>query len=485
MNGNTGKPKRTQFKMPTFKKPGISDKGYRQPLNKILEALSRRFPNTPPEEILGNLRNKQYYGQKRGFVDPRSLDTGIPQQYYDDEYLQKALQLAGIKGMPAWMSNQYALDPNADIGQDLYTALLDYDVSGNLDDEQTIGMIPDALEYLSNGGVTGLSPIRGKYLKPTIDALPVEAQAVLASEMRNGLTTDALKQIIKPDVDLANNSGYSAFYGRDAARSLSNKLGLDIFGTENSFYGNQNNPFEPGPQYSTPIDRLTQTLRNANQYEYAGLGEINNYLKDVEGIDYLSEIAKNGPIPPTSELFSYPDKTPLNYDGSSVSLPTATIPMTESATAPNTAAGGGGATIPPNNDKGLKGFFQNAKRNTSNTWNNKVKPTASGMWNGKIKPGINSVWQYMKAHPGMSAGLGITGAANLAGLFDNTKVGGQLLGAGLGAGIGYGLLPKLAGAISPQAQLLTTLTGGSLGALFDNLRAKQEKEREQQRYAYR
>lgn len=402
---------------------------------------------------------------KRTPIDPRSLDTGIPQQFLNDEYLQQALQKAGIEGMPAWMMNQYALNPNADIGQDLYTALLDYDVPGNLDDKETIGLIPDALEYLSDKGVPGLPPIDNENLKSVISWLPEDSQTILASEMGNGLTED---ELVKHIID-STGQAYDA--APLSAIGLGNTFGL----SDNEAYIRRG---------SLPVDKLESFLRSEPQI---GLGEANEIFKKNSGgkVDLLGQIIGNKPLdqslPIGSPLLGHPDTSPVygwnvNRDDSP-SLPT--------ATAPTSAAGGGGTTVPPNNNKGLKGFFENAKGNASNTWNNKVKPAASGMWNGKIKPGVSNVWQYMKAHPGMSAGLGITGAANLAGLFDNTKVGGQLLGAGLGAGLGYGILPKLAGTISPQAQLLTTLTGGSLGALFDNLRSKQEKEREQQRYMYR
>ena len=64
----------------------------------------------------------------------------------------------------------------------------------------------------------------------------------------------------------------------------------------------------------------------------------------------------------------------------------------------------------------------------------------------------------------------------LAGLFDNSKVGGQLVGLGAGAGLGYKVLPMLMQNVSPQAKILATLGGGTLGALFDSLRQKQENE---------
>ena len=83
--------------------------------------------------------------------------------------------------------------------------------------------------------------------------------------------------------------------------------------------------------------------------------------------------------------------------------------------------------------------------------------------------------QYVGAHPVMSGALGIGTAGNLAGLFDNDKVGGQLLGAAGGGLLGQ-LIPKmLKKTISPQAQILSALGGGALGSLFDHIRSNEEK----------
>lgn len=70
---------------------------------------------------------------------------------------------------------------------------------------------------------------------------------------------------------------------------------------------------------------------------------------------------------------------------------------------------------------------------------------------------------------GRALGYGMGGAMNIAGLTDNDKFGGQLLGGALGAGLGYfDVMPGGMGAV-PAA-----LLGGSIGALFDKLRAKRE-----------
>ena len=110
--------------------------------------------------------------------------------------------------------------------------------------------------------------------------------------------------------------------------------------------------------------------------------------------------------------------------------------------------------------------------------------------NAISNPGINwnyggapkvSLGQYfkdfltpLKANPGLGLGLVGTGLMNVGGLFDNDKLGGQLLGGLGGAAASKFLLPNLLGTVSPQAQLLTTLGGGALGSLFDKLRQNKE-----------
>lgn len=79
-----------------------------------------------------------------------------------------------------------------------------------------------------------------------------------------------------------------------------------------------------------------------------------------------------------------------------------------------------------------------------------------------------------KAHPLKALGLGITGAQNIGGLFDNNKFGGQLGGAGLGY-----LASKFIGSGSPYGMVMAPLVGGALGAQFDKLRAAREQEQQQ------
>ena len=109
-------------------------------------------------------------------------------------------------------------------------------------------------------------------------------------------------------------------------------------------------------------------------------------------------------------------------------------------------------TPPPKSSWGIKDMFANLKAN----------------------PTINSISSYMKSKPWTSTFLGMGGAANLAGLFDNNKIGGQLLGGTLG---GLATIPF---DIAPQGRALAAMLGGGLGSLYDKLAAKKEQEYTQQ-----
>lgn len=81
----------------------------------------------------------------------------------------------------------------------------------------------------------------------------------------------------------------------------------------------------------------------------------------------------------------------------------------------------------------------------------------------------------VKAHPWQSLGAAAGTAGSLAGLFDNDKIGGQLIATGLGAAI-----PAIAGmGLSPLTAYTVATGAGTLGSLFDTLRAKKADERAQ------
>ena len=89
----------------------------------------------------------------------------------------------------------------------------------------------------------------------------------------------------------------------------------------------------------------------------------------------------------------------------------------------------------------------------------------------------NLVGANIGAHPFKAAGLGALGAVNVAGLFDNEQIGGQLIGTGAGIAL-PALLTKLGAisSVSPMGRVAWTLGGGALGSLFDRLRAKKAEE---------
>lgn len=105
----------------------------------------------------------------------------------------------------------------------------------------------------------------------------------------------------------------------------------------------------------------------------------------------------------------------------------------------------------------------------ANPFTSKVN-TSKGVESG-LKNTFGVLKNNIKAHPLASAGIGALGAANIAGLADDNKVAGQLLG-GLGGGVASHFLTQ-----NPMAKLAITMGGGTLGALFDKLRAKKEAER--------
>lgn len=101
-----------------------------------------------------------------------------------------------------------------------------------------------------------------------------------------------------------------------------------------------------------------------------------------------------------------------------------------------------------------------------------------------LKGLFKSLGSYVKAHPYASFGTGVNAAANVAGLVDNDK----LLGQGVGTALGYfapqllGMLLKKPVSVSPLMRANLAMGGGTLGSLFDNLRAKKEQEATMQQY---
>lgn len=88
---------------------------------------------------------------------------------------------------------------------------------------------------------------------------------------------------------------------------------------------------------------------------------------------------------------------------------------------------------------------------------------------------------WMRDNKLKTAGLLGTGAMNVAGLFDNPNIIGQLAGLGGGFAAGKMLIPKITkNPLTGSGLALATMTGGALGSLFDKLMAN--KEQSQQYY---
>ena len=88
----------------------------------------------------------------------------------------------------------------------------------------------------------------------------------------------------------------------------------------------------------------------------------------------------------------------------------------------------------------------------------------------------------IKAHPLQATALGASAAGNVAGLFDNDKIGGQLIGTALGAGADA-LIGAIGGKpLGSYAKVMGPRVGGNVGALFDKLRSKKAEEEEAQQY---
>lgn len=118
----------------------------------------------------------------------------------------------------------------------------------------------------------------------------------------------------------------------------------------------------------------------------------------------------------------------------------------------------------------------------------KVAGTAGGK-NGKLKGmefvGSNAgttakvLGANMAAHPFKTAAGGFLAANNVAGLFDDPNIIGQIAGLAGGAAASKFLVPKLTKSPFGIANTaLLTLAGGSLGSMFDKLMAKKAEEQQ-------
>lgn len=102
----------------------------------------------------------------------------------------------------------------------------------------------------------------------------------------------------------------------------------------------------------------------------------------------------------------------------------------------------------------------------------KTKLDVNGVEMNPLKYNLGAIGKSIQAHPLAAAGMGALGVANIAGLTDDDKIGGQLVG-----GLGGGLLASALN-VNPMAKLAIGMGGGALGSLFDKLRAKKEAEQQ-------
>ena len=94
-----------------------------------------------------------------------------------------------------------------------------------------------------------------------------------------------------------------------------------------------------------------------------------------------------------------------------------------------------------------------------------------------------SALDIMKRHKLATAATAGLGAANIAGLFDNPQIAGQLVGSLIGGAGGYGISKLLGAPLKGYGITNAALIGGGLGSLFDKLVAKkQEEEANKRRY---
>lgn len=119
----------------------------------------------------------------------------------------------------------------------------------------------------------------------------------------------------------------------------------------------------------------------------------------------------------------------------------------------------------------LKKMFAEQQAFGASPFSTKVD-LGNGVTGNALKNTLGAVGANIQAHPYLSAGMGALGAANIAGLVDDNKIGGQIVG-----GLAGGVLPAVMGA-SPMTAIGLGLGGGMLGSLFDKLRAKKEAEQQ-------
>lgn len=128
------------------------------------------------------------------------------------------------------------------------------------------------------------------------------------------------------------------------------------------------------------------------------------------------------------------------------------------------------------NDDNVVNVFDNYNDAVTGAAKDKVD-IGGTQFGGNMAMLFNALKANAKAKPAKALGMTALGAGNVAGLFDNDKFLGQAAGLAGGA-----LLPSLMDSgISPSTRIMWSLAGGTLGSLFDNLRAKRQRQKAQTR----
>lgn len=139
-------------------------------------------------------------------------------------------------------------------------------------------------------------------------------------------------------------------------------------------------------------------------------------------------------------------------------------------------------TLGTHDKKQLSKFFEQARDNAWST----DKISIDGLpENSGLGTTTALAENWMADHKLKTAGLGILGAGNVAGLFDNPNIIGQLAGLGGGFAAGKMLIPKITkNPLTGSGMALATMGGGYLGSLFDKLMAKKAEESQQYQGQY-
>ena len=101
-------------------------------------------------------------------------------------------------------------------------------------------------------------------------------------------------------------------------------------------------------------------------------------------------------------------------------------------------------------------------------------PTPTGLQGKGVKDLASGLWGTVKTHPWKAAGASLLGGMNTIGLFDNSQMGGQIIGGLGGAAIPLALNALAKTNISPYWTAMSSMGGGALGALFDRLIANKK-----------